>query len=125
MKKKKAQAPQPPSRQVSTVESSVSKSTTRSSLASEAAVSPTSTTSEIEANIKYAPEWLASAQEEIHTLIAQRHFEEALTLITKCEEYFKKDTSFYNATETIQKVTLKFHHRTHDFISHINKLNCR
>lgn len=106
MKKKKAQAPQPPTRPVSTIEAKVSKSSTRTSLASEATISPTSTTSEIEAvNIKYAPEWLASAQEEIHTLIAQRHFEEALTLITKCEEYFTKDTSFYNATEIIQKVT--------------------
>lgn len=102
LKKKKTAAPQPPSRQVSKTE--VSKSTTRSSLASEAAVSPTSTVSEVEINVRYAPEWVASAQEEIHTLIAQRHFEEALALITKCEEYFAKDNTFHNAAEIIQKV---------------------
>lgn len=108
MKKKKSVAPQPPSRQTSTVEPSVSKSTTKSSLASDATMSPTSTVSEMEGvNVRNAPEWVLSAQEEIHTLIAQRHFEEALTLITKCEEYFARDNSFYNATEVIQKVTFR------------------
>lgn len=102
LKKKKAPAPQPPSRQVSTTE--VPKSTTKTSLASEATVSPTSTVSEVEPNVRYAPEWVTSAQEEIHTLIAQRHFEEALALITKCDEYFVKDNTFYNAIEIIQKV---------------------
>lgn len=104
LKKKKGPAPQP-SRPVSIAEAKVPKSITKTSLASDATISPTSTISEIEAvNIKYAPEWLLSAQEEIHTLIAQRHFEEALGLITKCEDYFKRDSSFYNATEIIQKV---------------------
>lgn len=98
-------APQPPSRQVSVTEPNVPKSTTKSSLASDAAVSPTSTISEAESiNIKYAPEWLVLAQDEIHTLIAQRHFQDALTWITKCEEYYAADSSFYNATEIIQKV---------------------
>lgn len=106
LKKKKSPAPQPPSRQVSTTESKVPKSKTRTSI-NEPPVSPRSITSEIEAvNVRYAPEWVASAQEEIHTLIAQRHFEEALTLITKCEEYFAKDSSFHNATDTIQKVLI-------------------
>ena len=107
LKKKKSVAPQPPSRQVSTNESKVPKSTTKSSLAKDAAVSPTSTTSEAEAvNIKHAPEWLILAQDEIHTLIAQRHFQDALTWTTKCEEYFTSDSSFYNATEIIQKVKI-------------------
>lgn len=105
MKKRKSVAPQPPGRQVSVTESNVPKSTTKSSLASDAAVSPTSTISEAESiNIKYAPEWLVLAQDEIHTLIAQRHFQDALTWITKCEEHFAADSSFYNATEIIQKV---------------------
>lgn len=107
LKKKKAHAPQPPSRPVSTAE--VPKSATKTSLASEATVSPTSTISGVEvANVRYAPEWVATAQEEIHTLIAQRHFEEALGLITKCEEYFVKDNSFHNASEIIQKVGITF-----------------
>lgn len=108
IKKKKNQAPQPPvSRSVSTTDNNVKKSTTKTSIASETTnASPTtSTASEKEIpNVKYAPEWVASAQEEIHTLIAQRHFGEALALITKCEEYFSKDSSFHNATEIIQKV---------------------
>lgn len=105
LKKKKSMAPQPPSRQVSIIESNFPKSTTKSSLASDATVSPTSTISEAESiNIKYAPDWLILAQDEIHTLIAQRHFQDALTWITKCEEYFAGDSSFYNATEIIQKV---------------------
>lgn len=85
------------------------KSSTIHSVTSDAtAQSPTSTTtSEIESPIvNYGPEWLISAHEEIHTLIAQRHFEEALTLITKCEEYFAKDTIFVNANETTEKVSV-------------------
>lgn len=105
LKKKKNIAPQPPSRPVSTAE--LPKSITKASLASASTISPTSTVNEVEVvNVRYAPEWVASAQEEIHTLIAQRHFGDALALITKCEEYFAKDNSFHNATETIQKVIL-------------------
>lgn len=87
-------------------DSNISKSTTKNSLASEA-MSPTSTISEnefVRNNINYAPEWLLTVHEEIHTLIAQRHFEDALGLITKCEEYFAKDSSFQNANEINQKV---------------------
>lgn len=106
LKKKKSAAPQPPSRQSSAIESNVPKSTTKSSLASDATVSPTtSTVSEAEANLKYAPEWLILAQDEIHTLIEERRFQDALKWITNCEEYFVTDSSFYNATEIIQKVT--------------------
>lgn len=52
----------------------------------------------------YAPDWVVSAQEEIHTLIAQRHFESALSLITQCEEYFAKTKTFVNANDIIGKV---------------------
>lgn len=86
----------------------VSKSTTKSSLANDVTMSPSeSTMSECEkANINYAPEWLLRVHEEIHTLIAQRHFEDALALITKCEEYFTIESSFQNANEIIHKVIL-------------------
>lgn len=57
-----------------------------------------------DANKNHAPEWLLRVHEEIHTLIAQRHFEDALGLITRCEEYFTKESSFQNANEIIQKV---------------------
>lgn len=93
-------------KQIST-DSKVSKSTTKNSLAS-VKISPSeSTMSECEtANISYAPEWLLRVHEEIHTLIAQRHFDDALGLITKCEEYFTNDSSFQNANEIIKKVIL-------------------
>lgn len=82
-------------------DSNVSKSTTKNSLESESTMSENETS-----NINLAPEWLLTVHEEIHTLIAQRHFEDALGLITKCEEYFTKDSSFQNASEIVQKVIL-------------------
>lgn len=87
-------------------DSNVSKSATKNSLAREMTMSPSdSTTSESEnANINHAPEWLLRVHEEIHTLIAQRHFEDALGLIRKCEEYFTKESSLQNANEITQKV---------------------
>lgn len=100
LKKKKQQAPQPP--KANKTQSSASKSTTKSSLDSNSTSSNASGKETTNTNI--APDWLIYAQEEIHTLIAQRHFEEALSLITKCEEYFAKDSSFVNATEIINKV---------------------
>ncbi|XP_031627430.1 exocyst complex component 8-like, partial [Contarinia nasturtii] len=67
VKKKKAPAPKPPSH--SARPAVVRKSTTKTSLASEATVSPTSTASESEiVNVRYAPEWVLSAHEEFHTL---------------------------------------------------------
>lgn len=53
--------------------------------------------------INWGPDWLQSAPEEILALIAQRHFEDTLALISKCEEYFEKDNSFYNASEYVTK----------------------
>lgn len=86
----------------------MSKSATRSSVASDTTattLSPTSTLGEPDVpNINYGPDWLTTAHEEIHTLIAQRHFEEALALITKCDEYVAKDSAFFNANEIIEKV---------------------
>ncbi|XP_039447474.1 exocyst complex component 8 [Culex pipiens pallens] len=57
---------------------------------------------------KQAPDWLASAPEEIQAEIAQRHFEDSLTLVQKCEEHLAKDSSFANAAEIGEKIkTLK------------------
>lgn len=114
MKKKKGQAPLVPSKSTSKLKLQLStkdeKSLNRISLKSDSTLSPTSTISDVEIpNITYAPEWLLSAHEEIHTLIAQRHFEEALTLITKCEKYFAADSAFYNANEIIERVCSFLH----------------
>ena len=93
-KTKKAQAPQPPIKQKSFID-------TRS-ITSDATLSPDSTASVM--LINWGPDWLQTAPEEILAMIAQRHFEDTLALITKCEEYFVKDSSFYNANETIDKI---------------------
>lgn len=106
---KKKKAPQPPkvdTNRMSIEQIKVTKSATKASVTSDATTqSPTSTIGEIESTIiNYGPEWLTSSHEEIHTLIAQRHFEEAFALIVKCEEYFAKNSSFYNGNEIIEKV---------------------
>lgn len=44
------------------------------------------------------------APEEILAMIAQRHFEDSLAMIVKCEEYFARDSTFYNSIEIIDKV---------------------
>ncbi|XP_053693594.1 exocyst complex component 8 [Sabethes cyaneus] len=55
-----------------------------------------------------APDWLASAPEEIQAEIAQRHFEDSLALVQKCEEYLAKDSTFRGAAEIGEKIkTLK------------------
>lgn len=52
----------------------------------------------------YGPDWLMAAPEEILTLIAQRHFDETLQLITEAEEYMQKDSQFEGAAELAEKV---------------------
>lgn len=77
----------------------------RVSFISDAASSPTSTIAEIDmVHEKLAPDWLLVAGEETQSLIAQRHFEEALALIVKCEEYLRKDKTFHKAAEIAEKV---------------------
>lgn len=108
LKKKKGSAPMPPAI-IKMADAKIQKSATRASVTSDSTVttlSPTSTLGEPDVPIiNYGPDWLTTAHEEIHTLIAQRHFEDALALITKCEEYFTKDSIFFNASETIEKVS--------------------
>lgn len=75
------------------------------SYTSDAPLSPTSTIGETEVvQEKPGPDWLLSAGEEIQSLIAQRHFEETLALIVKCEEHFASDSTFHRATEIAEKV---------------------
>lgn len=104
--KRKKPTPLPPIKSLSSTKIQLEDSAlTRASYSSDTVMSPTSTTSEISIpNIKYAPDWLAAAPEEVQALIAQRHFEEALTLIKACEEYFMKDSAYFNAKEIDEKV---------------------
>lgn len=50
------------------------------------------------------PDWLLSAPDEIHTLIAQRHFEDAETLIKRCRDYLQMNSKFLNADEIDKKI---------------------
>lgn len=47
---------------------------------------------------------MQTAPEEIQAMIAQRHFEETLVLITKCEEFLAKDQTVYGATDFNDKI---------------------
>jgi exocyst complex component 8 len=94
-KSKKGPAPQPPKtlhKQKSSIETH--------SICSDATLSPTASMK----TENLAPEWLNSAPEEIQAEIAQRHFEDSLVLIQKCEDYIMKNPSFYNSEEIQDKV---------------------
>lgn len=94
-KSKKGPAPQPPKtfqKQKSSIETQ--------SISSDMTLSPTA--SMMTENV--APEWIISAPEEIQAEIAQRHFEDSLMLIQKCEDYIQKNNSFYNSDDISDKV---------------------
>lgn len=93
-KYKKGPAPQPPKlqKQRSSIETQ--------SICSDVTLSPTASIM----TENYAPEWLNTAPEEIQAEIAQRHFEDSLILIQKCEDYIKKNPGFYNVTEIQEKI---------------------
>ncbi|XP_065076645.1 exocyst complex component 8 [Ochlerotatus camptorhynchus] len=93
LKHKKGPAPQPPT---------TLKFVQQKSVDSEL-LSPT--TSKVVSIVeKLAPDWLTSAPEEIQAEIAQRHFEDCLMLVQKCEEYLVKDSGFRGAAEIREKI---------------------
>ncbi|XP_050083794.1 exocyst complex component 8 [Anopheles aquasalis] len=102
-KPKKAQAPQPPtSLKFETV---TPKPTTDNELL---ALSPTASEVGRVMIENLPPDWLVTAPEEIQAEIAQRHFEDSLALLQRCEEHLARDSSFRGATEIGEKVrTLK------------------
>lgn len=91
---KKGQAPSPP-KQMLKQRSSVDSQ----SIDSDLALSPTTSIREVD-----APEWVTSAPEEIQAETAQRHFEDSLLLIQKCENYIEKKQNFAHADETREKL---------------------
>lgn len=101
-KPKKGPAPKPPTAQLQQQKSLVE---TRS-IASDLTMSPDSQS----VKINWGPDWLLMAPEEILAMIAQRHFEDSLAMIVKCEEYFARDSTFHNSVEIIDKVGVVFEH---------------
>lgn len=104
-KRKKQPALSPPAKSTSPTRPE-DRQSSRMSYASTAPLSPTSTIGEtVVIQEKLGPDWLLSAGEEIQSLTAQRHFEETLALIVKCEEQFATDSTFHKATEVADKVS--------------------
>ncbi|EDW98658.2 exocyst complex component 8 [Drosophila yakuba] len=79
-KPKKGQAPQPPTRAKQQSKSSTPEKETTPQSPGE----PKSLEDE-------TPEWLSTASEEIQTLVAQRHFEDAQELIKRTQEFLRND----------------------------------
>lgn len=74
---------------------------------SELALSPDSVSSAnmtASPSTNYGPDWLLTAPEEILTMIAQRHFDKTLQLITDSEEYLDRDATFDGAAELAEKI---------------------
>lgn len=73
-------------------------------MSSDLTLSPTDSTVSATTTTNWGPDWLLTAPEEILTLIAQRHFDLTLQLITDAEAYLAKDSGFYGAAEIIHKI---------------------
>ncbi|XP_053681091.1 exocyst complex component 8 [Anopheles nili] len=100
-KPKKTQAPPPPT--------SLKFEAPQKSIESELlALSPTASEMGRAIVENLPPDWLVTAPEEIQAEIAQRHFEDCLALLQRCEEHLLQDSSFHGASEIGEKVkTLK------------------
>ncbi|XP_050068994.1 exocyst complex component 8 [Anopheles maculipalpis] len=96
-KPKKAQAPQPPT----TLKFEAPQKSTDSELLT---LSPTASEMGRVIVENLPPEWLVTAPEEIQAEIAQRHFEDCLALLQKCEEHLAQDSSFHGAGEIVEKI---------------------
>uniref|UniRef100_A0A182J9I1 Exocyst component Exo84 C-terminal domain-containing protein n=1 Tax=Anopheles atroparvus TaxID=41427 RepID=A0A182J9I1_ANOAO len=96
-KPKKAPAPQPPT---SLKFDAPQKSTDSEMLA----LSPTASEMGRVIVENLPPDWLVTAPEEIQAEIAQRHFEDSLALLQKCEDHLGQDSSFHGAAEIAEKV---------------------
>lgn len=90
-KSKKGQAPQPPGRQGK--QQQQQQQQTSSKGATPEKQTPTTTSPPSDAQPKSledeTPEWLSTASEEIQTLVAQRHFEDAQSLIKRTQEFLR------------------------------------
>ncbi|XP_037949607.1 exocyst complex component 8 [Teleopsis dalmanni] len=121
-KNKKGQAPQPPPKSKRNSAMQQESPTDTKSLQSD--LSPTeSQTGKVVEN--HGPEWIATASEEIQTLIAQRHFEDAQILIKRTQEYIKKDKTFLHANEIQSKVKVLETNLTNVLLQELSNSQCR
>ncbi|XP_053967908.1 exocyst complex component 8 [Anastrepha ludens] len=118
---KKGPAPQPPKTKQSSLQQKDSPSDAKSLLSE---LSPTDANAgKVVEN--YGPEWILTASEEIQTLIAQRHFEDAQTLIQRTQDYLAKDASFLNAKEIDEKVKTLETQLTDVLLQELSNCHCR
>ncbi|XP_067634825.1 exocyst complex component 8 isoform X2 [Eurosta solidaginis] len=118
---KKGPAPQPPKTKQSSMQQKDSPSDAKSLIP---VVSPTdSDGGKIIEN--YGPEWIATASEEIQTLIALRHFEDAQALIKRTQDYLGNDASFVNSKQIAEKVKLLETQLTDVLLQELSNSHCR
>uniref|UniRef100_A0A182NSP8 Exocyst component Exo84 C-terminal domain-containing protein n=1 Tax=Anopheles dirus TaxID=7168 RepID=A0A182NSP8_9DIPT len=97
-KPKKAPAPQPPT----TLKFDAPQKSTDSELL---ALSPTASEMGRVIVDNLPPDWLVTAPEEIQAEIAQRHFEDCLALLQRCEAHLAQDSSCHGAGDIGEKLT--------------------
>ncbi|XP_073814639.1 exocyst complex component Exo84 [Musca autumnalis] len=118
-KSKKGPAPHPPKAKGSTTP------TTNSERSAD--LSPTESESVVvrkeEENV--GPEWIQSATDEIQTFIAQRHFEEAESLIKRCQDFLEKNKNFVGAVEIEEKVKHLERQLTDVLLQELSKCHAR
>ncbi|XP_065354706.1 exocyst complex component 8 [Calliphora vicina] len=114
-KSKKGPAPQPPKNKVANTPPS-----------SEKSVDLTPTETQLpNFQAKSGPEWIYTATDEIQTFIAQRHFEEAESLVKRCQELLSQDKSFDNAADIESKVQHLEKHLMDVLLQELSKCHAR
>uniref|UniRef100_A0A182Q8X3 Exocyst component Exo84 C-terminal domain-containing protein n=1 Tax=Anopheles farauti TaxID=69004 RepID=A0A182Q8X3_9DIPT len=97
-KPKKAPAPQPPT----SLKFDAPQKSTDSELLT---LSPTASEMGRVIVDNLPPDWLVTAPEEIQAEIAQRHFEDCLALLQRCEAHLAQDSSCHGAGDIAEKLT--------------------
>lgn len=90
-KSKKGQAPQPPGRQGKQQQQQQQQTSSKGATPEKQTSTTTSPPSDAQPKSleDETPEWLSTASEEIQTLVAQRHFEDAQSLIKRTQEFLR------------------------------------
>lgn len=119
---KKGQAPQPPTKAAKN-KNDATPVTTPTKLNS-LDLSPTDSVASKQIE-NHGPEWLTTASEEIQTLIAQRHFEDAQSLIKRSQDYLAKDKTVVNGLSIEQKIKDLENNLTNVLLQELSNCHCR